>query len=105
MPGDGKRLTLEEAKAAIAAGSPAGSSGTESAADKAKREELLNKNKEIAESNKKVENINKVITDAYVAGNTAYAAKNYDEAIKQYDIGIAADPEHPGITAKRGRGE
>ena len=97
LPGDGKRLTLEEAKAAIAAGSPAGSSGTESAADKAKREELLNKNKEIAESNKKVENVNKIITDAYLAGNTAYAAKNYDEAIKQYDIGIAADPEHPGI--------
>src|SRR5438552_9655434 len=81
LPGDGKRLTLEEAKTAIAAGSPAGSSGTESAAAKAKREELLNKNKEIAESNKKVENVNKVITDAYLAGNTAYAAKNYDEAI------------------------
>src|ERR671912_909872 len=45
-PGDGKRLTLEEIKAAGGGSAPAagGSGEKESAADKAKREELLKKN-------------------------------------------------------------
>ena len=98
-PGDGKKLTEAEA---LAAGKSAGPTtnaggGGESAADKAKAEELAKKNAEITEVNKKIENANKIVGDAFKNGNTALMAKNYDEAIKQYDTGLAADPEHPGI--------
>src|SRR5258708_32870721 len=58
-PGDGRKLTLDEIKKmqATSGGETAGATrgGTESAADKAKREELLKKNEEIANSNKKAE--------------------------------------------------
>ena len=65
-PGDGKRPTYDEVKNAAAAsapakGAPAGGGGTESAADKAKREEMLKKNKEIEEGNKKITAANEII--------------------------------------------
>ena len=97
-PGDGKRLTEAEALAAGKSGAAPANSGSsgESAADKAKAEEMAKKNAEITETNKKIENANQVVGNAFKNGNTALLAKNYDEAIKQYDIGLAADPEHPG---------
>lgn len=102
-PGNGQRLTEEQAKAGEgggggATGGQTGGAGTgESAADRAKREEMEKKNAELIESNKKIENANQVIGDSFRGGNTALTAKNYDEAIRQYDTGIAADPDHPGI--------
>src|SRR6266487_597799 len=53
-PGDGRRLTADEAKAAAAGGASTVSSskGGESAADKAKREEIAAKNAEIEAKNK-----------------------------------------------------
>lgn len=99
-PGNGERLTEEQAKAnggsSASPGQPSNSGG-ESAADKAKRLEMEKKNAEVIEANKKIENANQVIGAAFRAGNTALTAKNYDEAIKQYDTGIAADADHPGI--------
>lgn len=97
LPGDGRRLTEEEAKTAGSSSGSAGPSGGESAADKAKREELAKKNAEIAESNKRIENANQVIGNAFKGGNAALTAKNYDEAIKLYDEGLGADPDHPGM--------
>ena len=100
-PGDGKRMTIEEAKAVIASGSPAAGNGAESAADKAKREELMAKAKEIEAKNSKVEESNKTVGASFTAGNAALAAKNFDEAIKQYDTGLAADPEQPTLLTNK----
>lgn len=96
-PGNGQRFTEEQAKAGGGGTETTASSGSESAADRAKREALEKQNAEIAASNKKIENANQVIGDSFRAGNTALTAKNYDEAIRLYDTGIAADIDHPGI--------
>jgi tetratricopeptide (TPR) repeat protein len=130
-PGDGKRLTLEEIKAAgsgsptpPAGGSTSSSSGSsESAADKAKREELMKKNAEIEAKNKKITEANEVIARTFKTGNEALTAagplsrdRKYEESIPKYtaavaayDEGLAADPEQPAIltnkaVALKGRG-
>ncbi len=130
-PGDGKRLTFDEIKAAgggsanppAAAAGGGNSGGAESAEAKAKREELLKKNAEIEAGNKKITEANEVIARTFKAGNealtaanTASRANNSDEAvakftaaIAQYDEGLAADTEQPAIltnkaVALKGRG-
>jgi tetratricopeptide (TPR) repeat protein len=102
-PGDGRRLTLDEIKKsnATSGANTSGSGGTESAADKAKREELLKKNAEIEAANKKAENTNKIVSDSFKAGNDALNAKNFEEAVKQYDIGLAADPEQAALLTNK----
>ena len=100
-PGDGKRLTLEQAKAAVGGGSSSPGGGSESASDKAKREADLKKIDELKKENEKNLNINKVVGEAFKAGNAALTAKNYDEAIKQYDTGLAADPEQPSLLTNK----
>src|SRR5712671_1398607 len=101
--GDGRRLTREEAVAVSKGGGagPSSSGGGESAADKAKREELIKKNEEIANANKKAEDTNKIVGESFKAGNTALAAKNYEEAIKQYDVGLAADSEQAALLTNK----
>ncbi|HEX5883968.1 MAG TPA: tetratricopeptide repeat protein [Pyrinomonadaceae bacterium] len=124
-PGDGRRLTLEEIKAA-GGGSTATAGGEppkESAADKAKREELMKKNAEIEASNKKISEANEIIARTFKAGNEALTAasaaskaqssddaiQKYTAAIAQYDEGLAADAEQPALltnkaVALKGRG-
>lgn len=130
-PGDGKRLTFDEIKtagggsanppAAAAGGNTGG--GSESAADKAKLEELKKKNAEIEAANKKVTEANEIIGRTFKAGNEALnlagaaskannseeALQKYTAAIAQYDEGLAADAEQPAIltnkaVALKGRG-
>ncbi len=132
-PGDGKRLTFDEIKAAGGGSAnpaaPAGgggggnSGGGESAEAKAKREEMLKKNAEIEASNKKITEANEVIgrtfkagnealglaTAASKAGNTDEAVAKFTAAVAQFDEGLAADPEQPAIltnkaVALKGRG-
>jgi tetratricopeptide (TPR) repeat protein len=112
-PGDGRKLTLDDIKTMMKSGAGGdtapSSGGGESAADKAKREELIKKNAEIEASNKKAGDTNKIVGDSFKAGNTALNSKNYDEAVKQYDIGLAADPEQAALltnksAALKGRG-
>jgi tetratricopeptide (TPR) repeat protein len=127
-PGDGKRLTLEDIKAAggtssAAPGGSGSSGGAESAADKAKREEMLKKNAEIEASNKKISEANEVISRTFKAGNEALTAaslaskekksdeaiQKYTDAVAQYDQGLAADADQPAIltnkaVALKGRG-
>ena len=111
-PGDGKRYTQEEAVGA-ASGSGGGGSETaantaptESAADRAKREEAL---KKYEAEKSRVTNINEVMNRAIKAGDAALVAKNYDQAIQSYDEGLNADPEQVVFysrksTALRSRG-
>jgi tetratricopeptide (TPR) repeat protein len=99
-PGSGKRPTLDEIKAAMGTAGPA-AGGNESAADRAKREELARKNEEIMAANKKASEVNEIITRTFKAGNEAVKAGNFDEAIKQFDAGIAADPEQPALLTNR----
>jgi len=126
-PGTEKRLTLDEIKAAGGtATAPAGGSGAapaESAADKAKREELMKKNAEIEAGNKKITEANEVIARTFKAGNEALTAASvavkannseeaitkYTTAVAQYDEGLAADADQPAIltnkaVALKGRG-
>src|SRR5689334_7329413 len=118
-PGNGKRLTFEEIKAAGGGSSaPAGSEGggsSESAANKAKREELAKKNTEIEDGNKKITEANEVIARTFKAGNEALTAgtlaskdKKSDEAIQKftaavaaYDEGLAADADQPAILTNK----
>jgi tetratricopeptide (TPR) repeat protein len=124
-PGNGKRLTYEDIKAAGGTNpTPAGGQpAPESAADKAKREEMMKKNAEIEAGNKKITETNEIVARTFKAGNealgaasTASRAKNSSEAIQKYtaavtsyDEGLAADPEQPAIltnkaVALKGRG-
>lgn len=117
-PGDGKRLTLEEIKAAGGGTAPAAAGGApekESAADKAKREEMMKKNAEIEAGNKKITEANEIIARTFKAGNEALTAataaskaQNSDEAVQKYtaavasyDEGLAADPEQPAILTNK----
>jgi len=116
-PGNGKRLTYEEIKAAggTTAAPSGGQPAAESAADKAKREELMKKNAEIESGNKKITETNEVISRTFKAGNealtaanTASKAKNSEEAIQKYtaalasyDEGLAADAEQPAILTNK----
>jgi tetratricopeptide (TPR) repeat protein len=99
QPGDGSRLTLDQINKLKAGSVPVSSGAKESAADQAKRAELLKKNEEIMASNKKAESSNVIIEQSFKAGNDALKAKNYDLAISKYDEGLAADPDHPGAPA------
>jgi tetratricopeptide (TPR) repeat protein len=102
-PGQGKRFTEAEAKAAVSGGGADTTTGGggESAEAKAKREELLKKNAEIEASNKKAESTNQIVGESFKAGNIALTAKNYAEAVKQYDIGLAADPEQAALLTNK----
>lgn len=93
-PGDGKRLTIEEIKAATShSPAPAGGTAKLSAEEKARLEEIERKNAEIAATNTKNKNSNEIVARTFKAGNEALTAKNYDEAIKQFQEGLAADPQ------------
>lgn len=109
-PGDGRRLTEAEAKAASNAGAASnGAPVKETPEERKKREALEAENEKIRASNEKNTKINEIIGRTFKAGNDALSAKHYDEAIAQYNEGLAADAEQPALltnksVALRGRG-
>lgn len=104
-PGDGKKFTEAEARAALAGaktgpaadGTPDTSAADKAAADKAKAEyeaqvaEINAKNKKSAEN---YEKINLLLKE----GSEAVKAKNYDVAVAKYEEGIAIEPNFVGST-------
>jgi tetratricopeptide (TPR) repeat protein len=100
--GDGKRLTLDEVKAAMGKGpggaAPAGAGGGAKAAAAAgpSKKEIEEYNKKLEEVKKKNENIeatNKAMNTALETGKTAFNAKDYNTAIVEFDKGIQLDAE------------
>src|SRR4051794_32165393 len=80
-PGDGTRLSEADAKRFGSSATAAANGGSESAEDKAKREEAIKKNAAIMAQNEKNKNINEIVGRTFKAGNDAYMAKKYDEAV------------------------
>ncbi|MEK6336335.1 MAG: hypothetical protein AABM67_15515 [Acidobacteriota bacterium] len=111
VPGDGRKLTLDEIKKNMTTGNAGGSAAAQTEADK----ELARKNAEIEAGNKKIEDSNKIVNETFKAGNAALTAageaekankreeaiKLYSDAITQYDAGLAADPEQSALLTNR----
>jgi tetratricopeptide (TPR) repeat protein len=97
------------------AGTGASSGGGESAADKAKREEIIRKNNEILEKNKKIEEANTIVARTFKSGNEALIAageankaknsegaiQKFTEAINFYNEGLAADEGQAALLTNR----
>ena len=92
-PGDGSRLTLDQIKPGAARPTPA----AESAADRARREELERKVKEVEEANARIDAANQIVSRTFQAGNAALNAGRLDEAITQYREGLAARADEPAL--------
>ena len=94
-PGNGKRLTFDEVKAAISNTAPAAGTGAPqpSEADKKAAAEMAAKIKEVEEQNKKITQSNEVVARTFKAGNDALQANRFDEAIAAYNEGLAAREE------------
>jgi tetratricopeptide (TPR) repeat protein len=109
-PGDGHVMTEADAKTAA---NGAASTEGETAEQRAAREADEAKRAAIVASNAKATNSNQIVNDSFNNGNKFVLAglalgKNsqfleaiaqYDQAIVKYDEGIAADPDHPGISS------
>jgi tetratricopeptide (TPR) repeat protein len=106
-PGDGRRLTLDEIRAANRGAKSGAAEPTESRAptaeEKAKIAEEAKKIAEIAAKNEKATKSNEIVARTFQAGNEAFTAKNYDVAIAQYEEGLAADPEQPALLVNEAR--
>ena len=95
--GDGRRLTPDEVREALARSGTAGEAPPElTAGEKKAKEEYEKKVKEIQEKNAKIQQKTAIIEAALKDGNAAFQAKNWDAAIAKYDEGIAADPDFAG---------
>lgn len=100
-PGDGKKLTIEEVRAAAGKGpgapSAANAGGNKPAAaagpSKKEIEEYNKKVEEVKKKNESIEAGNKAMQAALEAGKAAFNNKDYNTAITEFDKGIAIDAE------------
>lgn len=106
-PGDGKKLTLEEVRAAgkgggggagagAAGGANAGGNKNAAATTGPSKKEIEEYNKKVEEvkkKNNKIEEDNKAMNTALETGRTALNNKDYNGAIGEFDKGIAIDAE------------
>ncbi len=95
LPGDGKKWTEEEVRAALSNSAPTQS--TELTAEQKKKQAEYEKQvAEVTNKNKKIEDTNKIVNTSIKEGGAAFDAKNYDLAITKFDEGYNADPLFPG---------
>ncbi len=95
--GDGRRLTPDEVRTALAQGSGgSGSTGELTAEQKKELAEYEKKKAEVENKNKKIEEETAIITRSLKEGNDAFNAKNWDLAIAKYTEGVAANPDFAG---------
>lgn len=94
--GDGKALTEDEVRNALATGPKTGQTAEETPEAKKAREAYEKELAEATEKNKKIENANAIIKASLEQGSKAFTDKNYDLAISKFEEGITADPEFPG---------
>lgn len=102
-PGDGKRLTEDEARKAVADSLKNGTAGGDLTAEqKAEMEknkaEFAKKNKEIEEKNNRIKTGDATARKANEDGIAAKKAGDYDTAIARFNEGIAAVPDFIGST-------
>lgn len=90
-PGDGKSVTEDELKTAIAT-----ARSQMSEADRKKQEEFEKQRDAVLERNRKIEETTKAVEAALKAGNAAYEAKNWDVAVAKYEEGYQAQPDFVG---------
>lgn len=95
-PGDGRKLTEDEARKLGSASSGKGEPTQMTAEQKKEQADLEAKRKEIEAKNAKAQKTNEIVSAAFKEGNEALTAKNYDVAIARYNEGIAADPDFVG---------
>lgn len=101
--GDGKRLTEEEVRQALA-GSASGQSNSGGKVEEPKTDEEAKKAqaeyeaklKEVNAKNEKIKQNTAIIQASLKDGNDAFNAKNYDLAIAKYQEGINAEPDFIG---------
>lgn len=109
VPGDGKRLTEEEARQVLSAASDttnaAANSGGKSAPTAMSAAELKKAQEAQAKAQAEYDGKKKNAEDTFAVvkksvdeGQKAYTAKNYDLAIAKYDEGITAQPDFEGST-------
>lgn len=97
LEGDGRTLTEEEARNAMANSLPAEGGGM-TEAQKKEAEEINRKNAEITAKNEKIRKGDEIATKANADGKAALEAKNYALALAKYNEGIEAVPDFIGST-------
>ena len=97
-PGDGKKYTEEEVRAALATSGGGGQTQTTelTAEQKKKKAEYDKQVAEVTGKNEKIKKATDVVNASLKEGGAAYEAKNYDLAITKFDEGFNADPTFEG---------
>lgn len=97
--GDGKALTEDEVRKAVASGPKPGESAPAADSEEAKKAkaEYEKKLAEVTNTNKKIEENNKLIGELFKQGNDAFNAGNKELAVSKYTEAINIDSTHPAI--------
>lgn len=96
LPGDGRKLTIEEAQKSAPAASAGGggAAGAKTAADNKKaQEEIDKKNKEIMAHNEKIKADFEKMKGLFESGQTKFKASDWAGAVSDFKEAIALDPE------------
>jgi tetratricopeptide (TPR) repeat protein len=94
-PGDGKRYSEEEVRAALSSSSTTQSKEL-TAEEKKKQAELEKQRADITAKNEKILSQTATVKKALDEGTAAYESKNYDVAVVKFEEGYQANPDYVG---------